>query len=60
MAEVSEDGGALSLTGEANNGRSTFPDWTPMVMQPTPLSSTRQQKKGGRQLKPNKEKISLR
>ena len=60
MAEVSEDGGALSPAGEASNGRSTFPNWTPTTMQPTPLSSTRQQKKGGRQSKPNEEKISLR
>ena len=60
MAEVSEDGGALSPAGEASNGHSTFPDWIPTVMQPAPLSSTRQQKKGGRQSKPNEEKISLR
>ena len=59
MVEVSEDGGALSPAGEASNGRSTFPDWTPTAMQPAPLSSTRQQKKGGRQSKPNEEKISL-
>ena len=60
MADVSEDGGALSPAGEASNGRNTFPDWTPTAMQPAPLSSTRQQKKGGRQSKPNEEKISLR
>ena len=59
MADVSEDGGALSPAGEASNGHSTFPDWTPTAMQPAPLSSTRQQKKGGRQSKPNEEKISL-
>ena len=59
MADVSEDGGALSPAREASNGRSTFPDWTPTAMQPAPLSSTRQQKKGGRQSKPNEEKISL-
>ena len=38
MAEVSEDGGALSPAGEASNGRSTFPDWTPTAMQPAPLT----------------------
>ncbi|XP_030959731.1 microtubule-associated protein 70-1-like isoform X2 [Quercus lobata] len=37
MAELSEDGGALSPAGEATNGRSTFPDWTPTAMQPAPL-----------------------
>ena len=60
MAEVSEDGGALSPTGEASNGHSTFLDWTPTAMQLAPLSSTRQQKKGGRQSKPNEEKIFQR
>ena len=38
MAEVLEDGGALSSAGEASNGRSTFPDWTPTTMQPAPLT----------------------
>ncbi|KAL0007273.1 hypothetical protein SO802_008775 [Lithocarpus litseifolius] len=38
MAEVSEDGGALSQMGEANNGCSTFPDWTPTAMQSAPLT----------------------
>ena len=60
MADVSEDGGALSPAGEASNGLSTFPNWTPTTMQPAPLSSARQQKKGVRQSKPNEEKISLR
>ena len=37
MADVSEDGGALSPTGEASNGHSTFLDWTPTAMQLAPL-----------------------
>ena len=46
MAEVSEDGGALSPTGEASNGRSTFPDWTPTAMQPAPLTMSGSFKEG--------------
>ena len=46
MAEVSEDGGALSPAGEASNGRSTFPDWTPTAMQPAPLTVSGSFKEG--------------
>lgn len=46
MAELSEDGGALSPAGEATNGRSTFPDWTPTAMQPAPLTVSGSFKEG--------------
>ncbi|KAK7848292.1 microtubule-associated protein 70-1 [Quercus suber] len=46
MAEVSEDGGALSPAGEASNGRTTFPDWTPTAMQPAPLTVSGSFKEG--------------
>lgn len=46
MAEVSEDGGALSPVGEASNGRTTFPDWTPTAMQPAPLTVSGSFKEG--------------
>ena len=46
MAEVLEDGGALSPAGEGSNGRSTFPDWTPTAMQPTPLTVSGSFKEG--------------
>ncbi|KAF3943785.1 hypothetical protein CMV_029688 [Castanea mollissima] len=45
MAEVSEDGGALSPAGETSNGR-TFPDWTPTAMQPAPLTVSGSFKEG--------------
>lgn len=46
MAEVSEDGGALSPVGEASNGRTTFPDWTQTAMQPAPLTVSGSFKEG--------------